>query len=141
MKRFRCQQGVAAVEFAIILPLLVTLVFGMIEFSLLLYNQQVITNASREGARAGIVSQQPRVDLTAIQTVVNNYCQNHLVTFASGTVLPTIILGGVGGICTAFGVDLNVTVTYDYTFLVVPNFIPGIPKTKTLSAQTIMRCE
>ena len=48
------QKGVAAVEFAIVLPFLVLLVFGTIEFGLMFYNKQVITNASREGARAGI---------------------------------------------------------------------------------------
>ncbi len=51
----RRENGTAAIEFAIILPLLLLLVFGIIEFSLLLYNKAMITNASREGARAGIV--------------------------------------------------------------------------------------
>jgi Flp pilus assembly protein TadG len=41
------QDGVAAVEFAIILPFLVILIFGMIEFSLVLFNKAMITNASR----------------------------------------------------------------------------------------------
>ena len=55
------QKGAAIVEFAIILPLLLLLIFGMIEFSLLMYNKAMITNASREGARRGIVY---RVDPT-----------------------------------------------------------------------------
>ena len=49
------QNGVALVEFGLILPLLILLLFGITEFSLLLYNKQVITNAAREGARAGII--------------------------------------------------------------------------------------
>ena len=53
--KIREQRGGAAVEFAIVLPVLVLLIFGMIEFSTLLYDKGVITNASREGARAGIV--------------------------------------------------------------------------------------
>jgi Flp pilus assembly protein TadG len=44
------QNGGAVVEFAIILPLLIALLFGIVEFGLLLYNKQIITNASREGA-------------------------------------------------------------------------------------------
>ena len=55
MKIIRCQRGAAAVEFAIIAPLLFTIIFGIIEFSLLFYDKAVITNASREGARFGIV--------------------------------------------------------------------------------------
>ena len=49
------QKGAALLEFAIILPFLLVLVFGMIEFGLIAYNKQVITNASREGARWAIV--------------------------------------------------------------------------------------
>ena len=47
------QNGAALVEFAIVLPVLLMLIFEMIEFSLLLYDKAMITNASREGARAG----------------------------------------------------------------------------------------
>jgi Flp pilus assembly protein TadG len=43
--------GAALVEFAIITPLLFVLLFGIIEFGIVLYDQAVITNASREGAR------------------------------------------------------------------------------------------
>ena len=50
-KFFKCQRGAAAVEFAIVLPLLLVFVFGIIEFGFLLYDKAVITNASREGAR------------------------------------------------------------------------------------------
>ena len=49
------QKGVAALEFAIILPVLLLLTCGIIEFSVALYDKAMITNASREGARAGIV--------------------------------------------------------------------------------------
>lgn len=44
-------RGSAMAEFAIVLPLLILLLFGMIEFGVALYNQAVISNASREGAR------------------------------------------------------------------------------------------
>ena len=44
------QKGASLVEFALVLPLLMLILLGMIEFGLLLYNKQVITNASREGA-------------------------------------------------------------------------------------------
>jgi len=45
------QRGVAAVEFALILPVLLLIVFGIINFGLLMYDLSVVTNAAREGAR------------------------------------------------------------------------------------------
>ena len=54
-KQISNANGAAAVEFAIVVPLLLLLLFGIIEFSLLLYNKAMLTNASREGARFGIV--------------------------------------------------------------------------------------
>ena len=44
--------GAAAVEMALVLPFLLATLMGIIEFGRVLYNQQVITNAAREGARA-----------------------------------------------------------------------------------------
>jgi Flp pilus assembly protein TadG len=35
------------------------LLFGIIEFGIILYDKAMITNASREGARAGIVYSEP----------------------------------------------------------------------------------
>ena len=49
------QRGAAAVEFAIVVIIFITLIFAIIEFGLLMFNKQIITNAAREGARYGIV--------------------------------------------------------------------------------------
>ena len=51
----RQRRGAAAVEFAIVAPLFIMLVFGMIEFGRMVMIQQVLTNASREGARRAVV--------------------------------------------------------------------------------------
>jgi Flp pilus assembly protein TadG len=58
VKRFRKinnQNGAAMVEFAIVLPLLLILVFGIIEFSVMFYDKAMLTNATREGTRAAIL--------------------------------------------------------------------------------------
>jgi Flp pilus assembly protein TadG len=52
LKPHRDERGAAAVEFALILPLLVMLVFGIIHFSLAYNRQQGLHAAAREGARA-----------------------------------------------------------------------------------------
>lgn len=49
----RAEEGANAVEFALVLPILIVLVFGIISGGML-YNQQLnITQAAREGARFG----------------------------------------------------------------------------------------
>jgi Flp pilus assembly protein TadG len=128
------QKGAALVEFALILIPLLLLVFGIIEFGLILYNKQVITNASREGARFGIESRKPRWTQGEIDTEVNKYCATHLVGFPESAVTIQPITP-----CAKFGDYITVDVGYTYNFLVLPNFISMDPI--DLRAQTTMRCE
>ena len=67
-------------EFAIIAPLLFIILFGIIEFGILIYNKAMITNASREGARAGIVFSDPRIEMTQTSkiTVVSSTTVKHI---------------------------------------------------------------
>ena len=132
--KIREQRGMAAIEFAIVLPVLVSLIFGSIEFSLLLYNQQIITNASREGARFGILMATPRNSANQIRATVENYCGGHLVSFGAD-IPPSVDVTGAGG---NSGDDLTVRVTHNYDFLVLSNLGFG---PKDLVAQTVMKME
>jgi Flp pilus assembly protein TadG len=143
------EYGGAMVEFAIVLPLLLLLVFGMIEFSILMYDKAMITNASREGARFAILyDRNPDGTMgkteAEIKTVIKNYAQAHLISFDAGTfgdanivVSPRTLVAG--------DYVRQVTVNYPYTFLVFPNlsklFGDGIANSLTLSAVTVMRDE
>ncbi|MEE9495904.1 MAG: TadE/TadG family type IV pilus assembly protein, partial [Desulfobacterales bacterium] len=66
------QRGTAAIEFAIVLPLLMVLIFGIIEFGLVFYDKAMVTNASREAARAGIVYRDPPLTVAEMQSVVDS---------------------------------------------------------------------
>ena len=48
----RRERGAVAVEMAIILPLLLLVVGGIVDFGRLLFTQNIVTNAAREGARS-----------------------------------------------------------------------------------------
>lgn len=50
--RSRSQEGAAAVEFAIVVPVLLLLLFGIIDFGRMLFVQVSLAAASHEGARA-----------------------------------------------------------------------------------------
>ena len=51
----RSKRGQALIEFAFILPFLLVIVGGIVDFGLAFFVGQVIENAAREGARAGAV--------------------------------------------------------------------------------------
>ena len=51
----RNQKGASAVEFAIILPILVMILFGMFQFGIAYNNWIALTHAAREGARLAAV--------------------------------------------------------------------------------------
>jgi Flp pilus assembly protein TadG len=56
MHRIARQEGVAAVEFAIILPVLALMLFGVLEFGRVWSQYQVYQGAAREGARCAAVA-------------------------------------------------------------------------------------
>jgi Flp pilus assembly protein TadG len=64
------QRGAVAAEFALLLPVLLTILFGIMEFGMIMYGREVVTNATREGARAGIVQSSPPVSAGAIEAIV-----------------------------------------------------------------------
>ncbi len=51
----RSVRGAAVVELAVVLPLLLTLVFGIIEFGWVFMVRETLTNASREGCRVAVL--------------------------------------------------------------------------------------
>ena len=139
------QKGAAFIEFAIVLFLLVFLAIGIGEFGMFIYNQQVITNASREGTRAGIAREDrfgDNIDTDDIEVIVNAYCTNRLITFQSG-VDPDItfpdgpVSKDLGD--KAFQDDFSVSVKYDYHFLLPSLFNLG--PSITLKGLTLMKME
>jgi len=113
------------------------LVFGIIEFSVALYDKAMITNASREGARAGIVFSDPRISDDEIISVVTSYCGSHLITFGAASGATTTIERGGN----SSGDSLTVRVAYQYTFLVLPNFVTDLTGGINMAAETVMRME
>lgn len=55
MKRLRDEKGQSMVEFALVLPVLVAVVFGIIDFGWLFFNKLSVENGAREGARYAAV--------------------------------------------------------------------------------------
>jgi Flp pilus assembly protein TadG len=141
MINLKDQEGASAIEFAIVLPLLMMMLFGIIEFSIAFYDKAMITNASREGARAGIVLQPaPREAATEdaeIQNVIDYFLADKLITLGT-TNIPAVAITREGF---STGDALTVTVTYIYDYYVLPGFVSGITGPVTLDATTVMKME
>lgn len=72
LRRFRRDQsGQALIEFALVMPLLLLFLVGIIEFGRGWNNQQVITDAAREAARRCVIS-----DATVTETDVKNVAKS-----------------------------------------------------------------
>jgi len=132
------QRGAAAVEFAILAPIFIAVLFAIVEFGLIIYTQSMLTHASREAARFGVVYCTPRRSATEIRTVVQNYLnQCGLTSTAAVTVT------GAGG---AGGGSLDVQINYIYQYFVLSNILTpfyggSMSSTLNLQANTVMRME
>ena len=128
------QGGVSALEFTVIAPLVFVLVFGMIEFGCYFYDRALITNACREGARAGIVFIDDEHNTlannitTRVDAAVNDYLRNEdgtgwrLIYFGSPTPDPEIPPPTINAGTNGSNDRLRVEVRWTYDFLVLPNF-------------------
>ncbi|MBX6314913.1 MAG: pilus assembly protein [Isosphaeraceae bacterium] len=76
-RRERQRRGGAVVETAAVMPIIIALVFGQIEFARLGMASQMLTIAAREGCRVAVLDFDPStgapVDLSAVQKQINNY--------------------------------------------------------------------
>ena len=72
------REGVSSVEFAIIGPVFLLILFGMISFGSVLYTHNNMINAARESARRMAVGD---LNTTEAEAYANNYLSNMGVTF------------------------------------------------------------
>ncbi len=129
------RRGAAAVEFAIVAPIFFLLVFGMIEYGRMVMVQQVLTNASREGARIGVLDPPTgQTSLPLVTSTVNSYLAAAGITGATITTTPTEPSTAIYG----QSVRVKVSVPFNnVSWLPTPIWLGG----KTLSATTVMRRE
>jgi Flp pilus assembly protein TadG len=78
--------GAAAVEFAMIAPLFILMFFGIVEFGRGMMVQQVIIQASREGAREASL---PDATLDSVKDIVQEFAEKSGVTIKRGGIAVT----------------------------------------------------
>jgi Flp pilus assembly protein TadG len=137
------ERGAELVEFALVLPLLLVVFGGIIDFGLMLQRHQVLSNAAREGARLAVLPGYVEADVQArVQAYVREGIADSSAT--PTTVLRTVTLTpGVGPPFDAAQVEVSFT----GQFLVlgpIVNLAGGnwtLGSTLTLVAVSTMRIE
>jgi Flp pilus assembly protein TadG len=124
-------RGAAAVEFALLLPLLTLLVFGIVDFGRALNAQITLTQAAREGARMAALGEPNVVSGT----------QAAATGLSPVSVTVTSCPVGAGA-----GVNAVVQVSYKFSFItpvaaIASIFGSSFGSTVTLTAQGVMPCE
>lgn len=157
LRRGRGQEGAVAVEFAIVLPVLILLVFGILDLGHYWYIGHMLSDASREGARYGT---RYVTYFDPMKGTVRTLPKNLAPTISDHVLLPTyadyanslpsdsnptVTPSGDGWTAidpTALaGKDLVVTLTATKTWWVLGSVIPGFGSSKLLTVKTTMTCE
>ncbi len=127
----REEVGAAAVEFALLLPLLVLLLFGLIEFGMAFNTRIQATNAAREAARMAVVGVDNWADVGGGTPFWQAVQERAGVGKLSNCVLSTDdnVIGG------------TLTVSFDFPLNLAIPFMPSPPSWKTGTARASMRIE
>lgn len=130
-RRAHARRATAAVEFAIVAPIFLLFIMGIVEMGRVMMVQNVLISAARDGARAAIISGATADDVKQEAVDYANVCG---IAGATATVQPADLNDATA--------DTPITVTVSVTFddvswLPVPQFLAN----QLLSGQTTMRYE
>lgn len=123
---WRKEAGQALAEFVLVIPILLLLVFGIVEFGLAFRTHQIVTNSAREGARVAVL---PSTD---DPNIVEGVVEQRLASAGLDPLLADISFACVeengdetAGWCGGdrFGKLTRVDLTYPYTFFVLGGLV------------------
>lgn len=129
----RSEKGTMALEFTLLLPAMLLVIFSTIELGSAWYAKQIMINASREGARLG-----------AIYTdggVTNEWVESEVEGLLDDTSFPLAANVTVTGADGVAGDSVRVEVRADYDFPILSRLVPGVLGAITLSSVSEMRHE
>jgi Flp pilus assembly protein TadG len=138
-RRLACEKGAELIEFALVFPLLLLVMFGIMDFGLLFQRYEAVTNAAREGARIAVLPGYGQAD---VQARVTQYLAAAGLKSTPSIAYAAPQAMSVGGACATL---TGVTVGYPHEFMFVGPIVglfggSGLT-TKTLTATAMMRYE
>lgn len=139
--RPRRETGAAAVEFALVAPILILLVFGIVSYGYMLSFRQAMSQGAAEGARAGAVwstAYAPSQDaqrIAAARAGVDEALSSYGVSCSSGATCQLVMQPCGTNTC------LVVTVTYPYSARPLTPDMPLVPMPDSLSYTATARVQ
>jgi Flp pilus assembly protein TadG len=135
----RSERGAELIEMAIVTPILLLLVMGVVDFGFMFQRYVVLTNAAVEGARVATI---PGYSVQDAQARVQAYATNSGVTgVVVATAVPVSLPGAGGG--TWPGMQMTVTHVYNLRYITpIVTLIGGSSAASiTLTARSTMRSQ
>lgn len=136
-RRWGSERGAELIEFAIVMPILLFIIAGIVDFGMMFRTWEAVTNASREGARVGVL---PGYNTPDVQARVNAYLAAAGLTGPRTTTVTNVPVATPAGTFTA----RRVNVQYGYQFVILGGFAPmfgGSFGTINLRGVSVMRTE
>jgi Flp pilus assembly protein TadG len=130
-KRRDNEQGQAVVEFAVILPVLLLILFAILQFGVVFNNYIQVTAAAREGARKAAVSR--TLGTAAAESAATTAAKNA----APGLNQSSITVSFPNSPTFAQGSDVSVQVSYPYSISIIGLVVAS----GNLNSTTTMRVE
>ncbi len=136
LRRRHRERGAAAVEFALVLPVLVLFVFGIVDLGRAFMDQAILTNAAREGTRYATVVVKDATTATNSKTAIESRAKAAagLDPTAQSTVTANFTYN-----CAA-GTTMVVTVTYPQFNWLFLNVLPGLNNPQPLIGKSVIGC-
>jgi Flp pilus assembly protein TadG len=147
--RLKSQRGAELIEFALIFPLLLLVLLGMIDFGFLFQRYEVLTNATREGARLAIL---PGYEADDVKTRICEFltnggvpttgCPGATPTNPAVTVADTTVALGAG-VTPVQSKTVQLAYTHNFMFIgpIVGFFGGSWTNAKVITTSATMRTE
>jgi Flp pilus assembly protein TadG len=137
--RRRFRSGNAVLDMALVMPLLIGLTFGAVEYGYALYIKHSLQSAAREGARAAIVAGATAAN---VQQAVDDSMAAAGFAQSKYTRPPTISPANWPAAAAGTTITVSVTTSWGTAGIsVLPTYLGGISSGKTLTGATTMRKE
>jgi Flp pilus assembly protein TadG len=136
------RSGGSLVEMIFVLPILLGLAFGVVEYGYFIFVKHTVQAAAREGARAGIVASATNQNVTDAVASVMSAAGLSYTGYSVGVTDPAGSPVSVGNVAAGDGLKVTVQCTWGSVGIhPLPEILGGMSSSKIVKGSTVMRKE